>query len=226
MERKIQGMAALISVVILAGLLHGITSGRWQFSADRLDDVVPRLKNVPMVIGTWSGVNQPIEEEEQFTRHGMVGWLVRRYTDRRTGQEVEVMLVCGRSGPVSVHTPDVCYKNAGFQEEAGQQRREVPTQAGVMSQFMNARYAKGDALAAMKLDIWWCWGFDGTWSAPDNPRFHFARSPYLFKLYVVRNLPLGAKQDESCANFIRDCLPTINAALFPSTSSEGEASTR
>lgn len=226
MERKIQGMAALISVVILFGLLHGVTSGRWQFSADRLEEMAPRLKDVPMVIGSWSGVNQPVEEEEQFTRHGVVSWLVRRYTDRRTGQEVEVMMVCGRAGPIAVHTPDVCYKNAGFHEETAQQRVEVPTEAGYMAQFLTSRFAKVGATSSIKLDIWWCWGCDGKWEAPESARFHYARSPYLYKLYVIRNLPLGAVNDKNCSRFISDCLPTITASIFPQTSGGSESSPR
>ncbi len=226
MERKIQGLAALISVVILGGLLHGIMSGRWQFSAGRLDEVAPRLNDVPMLIGTWRGVTQPVEEEEQFTRHGVVSWVVRRYTDRRTGQEVEIMLLCGRAGPISVHTPDVCYQSAGFLEESTAQRREVPTEAGVLSHFMNSRFSKSNGTTSTKLEIWWCWGYEGQWEVPDNPRFHFARSPYLLKLYVIRNIPLGVKTDDSCSSFIRDCLPTLTSALFSSPSADGASSPR
>ena len=39
----------------------------------------------------------------------------------------------------------------------------------------------------------WAWSTDGTWVAPDNPRWQFARQlnsvPVLYKLYVATPLP-------------------------------------
>jgi hypothetical protein len=39
----------------------------------------------------------------------------------------------------------------------------------------------------------WAWTTDGTWIAPDNPRWQFAKQlnavPVLFKLYVATPLP-------------------------------------
>ena len=43
---------------------------------------------------------------------------------------VGVLLLCGRPGPVSVHTPDLCFPGAGFQEAGEPTRCPIPGSPG------------------------------------------------------------------------------------------------
>ena len=64
-----------------------------------------------MEAGEWVGFSHDGEKSQSG---GVAGTFYRRYENHRTGDVATVFLVCGRSGPVSIHTPDVCYAADGF----------------------------------------------------------------------------------------------------------------
>jgi hypothetical protein len=46
------------------------------------------------------------------------------------------------------------------------------------------------------LTVWWAWSSDlQTWATPTYPRLHFALSPVLYKLYLIRSVPPGSTAD-------------------------------
>src|SRR5690349_8005042 len=104
MRRMLLPTLALL-LIVGTGVVHGMRTGRWQPSA-ALTDAVARLDTVPMRIGDWEGEDTPLAGREP---PGVAAHLCRRYTNTRTGEAVTMFLVCGRPGPVSIHTPDVCY---------------------------------------------------------------------------------------------------------------------
>src|SRR5262245_45471716 len=96
---------------------------RWKPHAG-LEDAAARLENVPIDFGEWRGKRQKLDDEG-FTRFGIKNYFACEYRHARTGFTVSVLLVCGRSGPISVHTPDVCYKAIGFEPSGDPELREV-----------------------------------------------------------------------------------------------------
>ena len=68
------------------------------------------------------------------------------------------------------------------------------------------------------LRLYWAWNTRGEWEALASPRWQFRGAPFLYKLYVacdVGQTPVGAPQGDAAADFLRECLPALNAALFP-----------
>src|SRR4051812_3337978 len=100
------------AIVLLGGSVHGIWTHRWTNDRD-LEIAAARLDRVPMTIGDWEG--QPLEfEVKDYARAGIEGGLSRRYINRRNGDIETLLIVCGPPGPISVHTPEVCYPAAGY----------------------------------------------------------------------------------------------------------------
>src|SRR5216683_1282781 len=105
------------AVVVLAfGLLRGLATDRWgtarepAASAEKLPSVVPLALD-----DDWLGKDtEPISNQELAIGR-IAGYVSRMYTNRRTGASVAVLLVCGRPGPIGVHTPDVCFAGAGYE---------------------------------------------------------------------------------------------------------------
>jgi Protein of unknown function (DUF3485) len=208
--------ACLIAIVLLtiAGAVHGKWSGRWVGGAERAA-AVDRLAALPMQIGDWTAeVHQMDERERQVA--GIDGCVLRRYTHGPTGDAVSVLLVCGPPGPVSVHTPEVCYSGAGYALLAAPTRMAV-TCADVPEPvpFRTALFRKEGTAASDHLRVFWCWYDGGRWAAPDRPRWTFARARVLYKLYVVNHAPAvsQAAEEDRAVRFLQVLLPELQKTL-------------
>jgi hypothetical protein len=218
MSRTALYTAAGLVVVLAAGLVHGLWTDRWQVSP-ALADATARLDRLPLAFGDWQG--QAVDLDQDLARLGASRWLARRYENGLNKASLSILLVCGHTGRISVHTPDVCYGGAGYEtlgEPTRQTLRVSPSAAP--AELWTTRFSKQDPVVPSYLRIFWTWRpVEGGWSAPDNPRFAFARSPALTKLYVIRPMasPDEPLQEDPALPFIRQLL-----AHFEDTTSPGD----
>src|SRR2546430_980812 len=101
-----------LGAIAIYGLSAGILSGRWTPAAR--DNSAANLENVPVTIQGWHGQALQLGTKELQAAE-IKSHLYRTYTHETTGQTVSVILVHGRSGPISVHQPTVCYQGAGYE---------------------------------------------------------------------------------------------------------------
>src|SRR5947209_9927630 len=92
-------------VLLVSGVVHGLWTDRWRAAAEPAA-YAARLADVPRTVGDWEGQDVTLEEKSLRVAE-VTGYLARTYVHRRTGAMAEVVVVCGRPGPISVHTPDV-----------------------------------------------------------------------------------------------------------------------
>jgi hypothetical protein len=213
--RTVQTLTAL-AVVIPCGIVYGLWTDRWVASAEPGASAA-RLADVPLTIGEWEGEALAVDAAGRGPA-GVAGQLVRRYRNRLTGGVVSVLLVCGRPGPVSVHTPDVCYGGAGYDLNAPPTRYAAAS-APAPGEFWVADFNRVDSLEPVRLRIFWAWSAAGAWRAPDSPRLTFARFPALWKLYVLSETAAAGERmgDGPCPEFLRRLLPELEKRLFPSS---------
>ena len=202
--RSLTWIAAL-AILGVSGLVQGRLTGRWSTSKE-LSEAVVRLSLLPKQVGTWSGEDV---DPDLATLHriGIADGVVRRYRDAKDGSTITVMVVCGRPGPVSVHTPDVCYGGAGY---------SVATPpAEVLPGFMASTMVRPSQAIADNLQVYWSWNALGRWAAPSNPRFAFGNRPYLFKLYVIRPVRTPSEPLDSGpgADFAKALASTFDPSL-------------
>lgn len=205
--------AAALAFLVSYGIAEGLWTNRWHTS-DALDRSVARLDAVPRLIGEWQGVDQKLDPR-QVARAEMSGYLMRRYVHAKSGAVVNVLLVCGRPGPTSVHSPDICYAGAGYTPAGAPTRRGITAGKTGVPSFWVAQFQKPGP-APEPLRIYWAWGAEGEWLAADRPRIELAHHAVLYKLYVVRSL---SSSDESLTNdpsdeFLQQFLPEVREALF------------
>jgi hypothetical protein len=213
MKRYLPAALAILAI-IATGVVHGFWTGRW--SGERDADIASRLEQVPQDLGDWRG--RDLEADARL-KEGMVGTLYRSYTNRATGKNVVVYLVCGRSGPVAVHTPDVCYAASGF-EVAPLGKQTVSSPSGeAVAELDAARVRKTKAAEQIQQHIFWSWSATGNWQVPGNPRLAFARYPLLFKLYLLRDLsrPGESVDEDPCLDLMRQLRPELQRVLFSGT---------
>jgi hypothetical protein len=167
----------LVCLVLVAslGVVHGVYTDRWGPSG-QLELAAAGLDRVPSKIGDWTGKDVEHDPEE-LIRAGIRRGVFRGFTNDSTRESVSTLIVCGRGGPISVHTPDICYAGAGYRQLEKEQRKNVESSDGTTHSFMVARFTKPGALPPTQLEIFWAWSRDGvSWEAPENPRFALARS--------------------------------------------------
>jgi hypothetical protein len=142
----------------------------------------------------------------------LAGSLQRQYVNRRTGQKVAVVLVCGRFGPVSIHTPEACYGASGYLV-GGRTRVAAPGGAG---EFWTADAIRTTANEEKKVRIFWAWSAGDGWTPADDARTRFARQPVLHKLYVLRDLNTleETSKADPCLDFMQLLLPELDRVLF------------
>jgi hypothetical protein len=207
-------LALAAAVVILDGYVHGLWTNRWKTSVE-LEQAVTRLDRVPMTVGDWRGRALTLGAREVEVAE-FAGYLHRQY-QRPDGSTVTVLLACGRPGPLSVHTPDICYGGAGFAEaEPAVKHAAQGGQLAPPAEFWKGKFSKQDALVPAHMRVLWSWHAQGAWQAADRPRWSFAGLPVLHKMYVTCPLTSGddRQEDAVCAEFLAVFLPELEKALF------------
>jgi hypothetical protein len=202
-----------LALVGAMGVVHGLYSDRWGPSA-QLERAVAGLGRVPAQFGDWVGADVALDPAV-IKAAGIERGVFRRYQDSRTGEAVSVLLVCGRGGPISVHTPDVCYEGAGYRQLATEQKRELGGDGDRTDSFNAARFGK-PGIVPTQMEIYWGWSLDGvTWQVPESPRRTLAPARALYKMYVVREYAPGseAERAKTCEIFLKEFIPQLRQAL-------------
>jgi len=206
-------IALVAALLLFDGFVHGRWTGRWQVSME-LQSATERLQRVPMVLGDWQGETLTPLSDREVQQAGFTGYLNRSYKNYQTGATIRILLACGRPGPISVHTPDICYRGAGFQA-AGGKTRLVEKIGGLTAELWQAHFTKGDPNSPLQLKVLWSWNKANAWQAPDNPRMIFAGNSALYKLYVVQETMRDDQEAaKACSEFLGVLLPPLNRSLF------------
>jgi hypothetical protein len=208
-------LGAALTVVVAAGLVRGYWTDRWRPSAE-LGQALARLGRLHPLLDDWHGKDLELDAR-QVRRAGAAGYFLRAYTREGDKARASVLLMCGRSGPMSVHAPDVCYPGAGFEMvDKAPTRCKVPAGLGSReAQFWTARFRGADSVVPVYLRLYWAWSVPGgTWKAPDNPRWTFGRRPALYKLYVIRPMasPEETPEGDPAVGLVQRFLADLDAA--------------
>ena len=213
-------LLAAIAVVVSSTVAQGLWAHRWTAS-QALEAAVAPLDRVALNLGDWEGQDQELDRR-QLEAGEIAGHLMRRYKNRRDGSMVSILLVCGRAGPICVHTPDICYEGTGYELAADPARTVVPPEtAGPPAEFLRGDFRKQNAVVPKGLRIYWAWSTGRAWTAPSSPRLAFAGTPALYKLYVVRDAISADEpiEGDPALEFIRrQLLPELERALSPGES--------
>jgi hypothetical protein len=209
-------LAVAVCLIALDGYIYGRWTNRWEDAPD-LAQAAARLPSVAMTIGDWQATVRALGAREA-RQAGFQAYFLRQYQKGKDGDVVTVMLACGPPGPLSVHTPDICFDAAGFDVagKVGQQGFAGPDPSQ-KAEFCRARFTKKDAAGGAHLQVFWSWHAHNAWQAPANPRWTFAGLPVVHKLYVTHQMARledDGKETTACAEFMGLLLPELERTLF------------
>jgi len=212
-------LLASLLIVAAAGVLHALWTDRWGISPRR-QAAIEALQKIPMTIGQWDGRSLTLSDRELQIAEAD-GYVMRDYVNRATGQAVSLLIVCGRPGPISVHPPEVCYRGAGYDLAGATVKQMLPAAPPVaQAEFKIVDFRKSESATPTQLRVFYTWGEQGKWSAPERPRLTYAMSfaadAVLFKMYVVRQKSGDATpvDKDPCLDFLKELLPTLQESLF------------
>jgi hypothetical protein len=212
-------LAVALVIVLLAGLVHGLFTGRWIPSKD-LEQAAQRVADVPLNVGDWQGEATTIDAK-QLEMAGILAYRSATYVRRggRSNDPLQLLLVCGDPRNIAVHTPDVCYAGNGYGLVGETQKHTVKLDGGGSATFESGVFRRDEGGVPTYLRVLWTFTTDGNWSAPDEARLAFPRynHRFLYKMYIIHRV---AKPDEPLNadpsnDFIKQLLPELKKALFP-----------
>jgi hypothetical protein len=210
-------LLAAITVLLLSRLLEGPLSERPE-NTEAIQAAVARLDRIPLALGPWQGEALPALDPETIATARVAGHLWRRYRNPLTGDAVSVLLVCGSPEPIALHTPDVCYRGAGYRLLGHPDTSTLhPPGLSQAAVFWTARFRKASAADPGQLRIYWAWQAQGNWQAPESPLREFASAPALYKLYIISDaVGLDGEappERDPCREFLTVALAPVQNAL-------------
>ncbi len=204
-------VAGALALIAVCGIVHGLWADRWQPSP-ALEEALTRVELVPLEIGDWKA-ETVAGDAEAFEQAGAQAYWTRWYTNTRKRQTVLAILMCGRAGRMAVHTPEVCYRGAGFELFDKPVATPLRAQEGAdLGTFNTARFVKASNLSS-PLRLYWSWNAGDGWRAPRSPRWEFRGRQFLYKLYVSHDQAPGNDQD-AAAELLQQLLPELRKALY------------
>lgn len=206
-----------LALLVGGGYWQGQEAGRWQPRADRQAVDFNAISRAP---DGWTSTDFSLGQKETNVA-GIDAYLARRYLHTESGEEVTVLILSGKGGPISVHPPEVCFSGQGYKNEAKIVQVSLPGSAGTNDhQFDLAVFRGSDSTDGHRIQLLWGWTTSGIWSVPANPRLAFARSPRLYKMYVSRSLQTNHDRQDAalCLDLMQQLIPEMERALSDSHS--------
>jgi hypothetical protein len=218
---QIISMVVALSAIAGVTVYEGLRFGFWNNAdPEELNYFAKRVAAVPKEFGDWTSEEAKVDQE-LLNVAGVRAHISRDYINRKTGAKVNVFLVCGKTHPMAIHSPDACYAAAGYLQ--GDANRRYIQAEGRTAELWSARFTHQADLSTHQLDILWSWAADdGNWQAPTTPRPHFANKNALYKLYVIAQPGPEVNNKLVGEAFLDEFLVEINRLLFAPVETETE----
>jgi len=208
----IAGILGLATVI--SGLLLGQASGRWGTTPAIATAEQLLGRRLPERTGNWRLRKEQELESQVLKMMSCNAYIARVYEHDQTGALVTVTVLVGPAGPISVHTPEICYSSRDY--VVGRNRVKVPVDddAGRHHEFWDVSLKARDSESSVQR-VLYAWSTGEAWNATAHPRFAFAGAPYLYKLQLAARSPVAAKRDDfdPCQDFLRSFLAQCQTRL-------------
>lgn len=215
MHRPLAILSVLFALVLTlgAGILHGRLRHRW--GPDKyLREAGQRLAEFPDQVGPWTLVSREELPAETLAMLHCSASLLRSYINQETGETVIVTVLQGPSGPISVHTPEICYSSRAYRVSEPRSVVKLDVAGERPSEFWALTFRSKDVDESL-LRVHYGWTTDGVWQAPASARWSYAGYPYLYKIQLA-SLPRDLSAHDPCASFLRDFIPVLRRQVFQS----------
>jgi hypothetical protein len=167
------------------------------------------LRDMPKEFGPWKSnvegkVSDFVIEELQCS-----GYVYRNYQNQETNQRVDVVAFAGPPGPISAHTPEICYRVQDYQTQDPTDRVDVMVDGQSLGSFWALTFRTND-VQQRPLRVYYAWSNGGQWQASDRPRFTFGGGNLLYKIQLsgmtLANEDISDPKVDPCYAFLQALL--------------------
>lgn len=201
----------LVAFTLLTASLHGNASRRWG-QGKLLDSATKKLDAIPAQFGDWELKTRQELPKEVVDILESPGCMMGIYVNKATGETVSAALLVGAPGPISVHTPDICYSSSRYNISDERSSVRIDGTPDGADRFWKLDL-QSRGVNAEKLRVFYGWHAGEHWLAPENPRITCATAPVLYKIQVACDLATDAGQDDAGQRFLRDFLKAAKPHL-------------
>jgi EpsI family protein len=203
-------------VVVLVGASAGV---RW-VRADRYAGLIEAgelppfpIEDLPMAFGPWKGKDAKMDSEVARVT-GASGMASREYVNERTGVRLSVIVLYGPATKVYIHSPEVCYPNAGFRQIEGPLVQRIPV-GDQRPPFASLLYEKGFGSVQDRHQVYYSWYYGGKWSPEVLRQKQVDRLPGMFKVHIDRRAGAHEQIDlnDPCVDFLKLLLPDLQRRI-------------
>jgi hypothetical protein len=197
-----------------SGWVHGRLANRWGDDA-ALAAAAERLEqSLPERLGPWRMAKRTEMEARAVELLQSSGYLQGFYVNEQTGEGLSVLVVVGPGGPISAHTPEICFAGQDYNLAGERRRIIVKDQQGGTHTFWQL-HALSQHIRQSDLQVIYGWSAGSAWDATDGPRFAFGGLPLLYKLQLERAISPRRLDQETdpaqdfLARFLADIQPRL-----------------
>lgn len=217
---SIVAAAFAVGIISAAAYMQGRLSNRWGTNAPLAASSVNLLTQIPRDFGDWKfqedlPLSAAVQDVLQCASH--VNYV---FVNKISGEQIGATVLLGPSGPLTVHTPEICLSAADYTQVGKSQIVALNHDDRYLGTFYRAIF-RSQSPNVPSLEIFWGWN-DGTgWNAPDNPRLNYGGVAALYKLQVAAQLwPNVAEGEEgTAAQFVRSFLLSAPPFRFEASDS-------
>lgn len=201
-SRHIALIALVLGITLVTGAVQGRLTQRWGPVPDMLL-AVRHLEDIPKQLGDWQFLSDERIEESTVRMLSCVGYINRQYVNRKTGRTVWIAIILGSAGPVSVHTPEICYSSRAYEISESRKQVSLSDADGRTHSFWSLSFRSPNP-STDQLQVYYAWNGNGQWEASKSPRFEFAGRRSLFKLQIASLVPTATRSQaqDPCQEFL------------------------
>jgi hypothetical protein len=195
-----------LTMTVATGLVYGHLSQRWGAAPD-LVAAGRHLESLPTQIADWELVREEPIQKNVIEILSCAGFVNRQYVNRRSGDTINIAIMVGPSGPISVHTPEVCYSSRAYSIQEPREFTAIPGEDGSEHSFWRVSFRSNNSYGD-QLRVYYAWAAEDTWRASEYPRFEYAGRPILYKLQISSLVAreADAEKDDPCKAFLAEML--------------------
>ncbi|TWU11808.1 hypothetical protein CA54_06190 [Symmachiella macrocystis] len=178
-----------------------------QAPAKILDTESQRLANFPVAFGDWESQAEGDSLPEGVqTELGLENYLSRIYRNRKTNQQVALLIMVGSPGRLVRHPPDICYSNRGSRTLSTDEILIEDADAG--HSFRSLAYVGDDSMdQSDEFVVAYGHTADSQWDVPRFPRFTYGSESFLYKMQVlVAGGDNNEERIQTAQMFLTDCV--------------------